>query len=82
MTSVSDYLGKKATYGHVRADTRDLGTPEPLPLLTRLGMAGKTLAGQSASDAVRFCGVLFAGMVCFEWAAAGDIMARKTTRVP
>jgi hypothetical protein len=80
--SASDYLEKKSTYGHVRAATRELGTPEPLPLLTRLRVAGKTLAGQSASDAVRFCGVLIAGMVCFEWAATGGVIGRKRKRFP
>jgi glycosyltransferase involved in cell wall biosynthesis len=82
IASASDYLEKKATYGHVRAAARDLDTPEPLPLLTRLGMAGKTLAGQSASDSVRFCGVLIAGMVCFEWAAASLLIGRARKRFP
>jgi glycosyltransferase involved in cell wall biosynthesis len=80
--SASDYLEKKATYGHVRAAMRELGAPEPLPLLTRIGMAGRTLAGQSASDAVRFCGVLLAGMVCFERGAAGGPRGRNRRRFP
>jgi glycosyltransferase involved in cell wall biosynthesis len=82
IATVSDYLEKKATYGHVRAATRDRGTPEPLPLRTRLNMARKTLRGQSASDAMRFCAVLAAGMFGFEWAAAGGLIGHSRKRFP
>jgi glycosyltransferase involved in cell wall biosynthesis len=82
IASASDYLEKKATYGRVRAVACHPDTPQPLPLLTRLGIAGKTLAGQSASDSVRFCAVLLAGMVSFEWTAAGGLMGRARKRFP
>jgi len=80
MVGASDYLEKKKIYGRVRACFRDREMPEPLPLLTRLDMARKTLRGHSPSDAVRFCFVLAAGMVLFEWAAAGHLISRARGR--
>lgn len=80
MVGVSDYLEKKKIYGRVRARFRDREMPEALPLLTRLDMARKTLAGHSPSEAVQFCAVLAAGMVGFEWAAAGDPISRARKR--
>lgn len=79
VASVSDYLEKKATYGQVRAANQNRGMPEPLALLTRFDLARKTLAGESAIDAVRFCAVLAAGMARFEWAAASG-RSRKRFR--
>ena len=79
--NASDYLKKKTTYGNVRAANRDRGAPEPLPVLTRLDMARKSMAGKPASDALRFCAVLAAGMIGFEWAARGMFRrARKRIR--
>jgi glycosyltransferase involved in cell wall biosynthesis len=80
IVGVSDYLKKKEIYGRVRACFRDREMPEPLPLLTRLDMAKRTLTGHSSSEAVRFCAVLAAGMVGFEWAAAVDVISRARKR--